>query len=70
MAIQYADYPADNHRLSFRDLRRKLNAIPLTSYSYGGIILLGSMVPILNIFITPIAVAGATIYWVKEIKSM
>jgi CysZ protein len=68
MAVQYSDYPADNHQLSFRELRRRLNQKPLTSYSYGGIILLGSMVPILNIFVTPIAVAGATFYWVKEIK--
>lgn len=69
MAVQYSDYPADNHQLRFRELRRRLNQQPLTSYSYGGLILLGSMVPVLNIFITPIAVAGATLYWVKEIKA-
>lgn len=70
MAVQYADYPADNHQLNFRELRRRLNTQPLTSYSYGGIILLGSMVPVLNIFVTPVAVAGTTIYWVREIKSL
>lgn len=70
MAVQYADYPADNHQLSFRELRRRLNKQPLTSYSYGGIILLGSMMPVLNIFVTPIAVAGATLYWVKEVKRL
>lgn len=68
MAVQYSDYPADNHQLSFRELRHRLNQQPLTSYSYGGIILLGSMIPVLNILVTPIAVAGATFYWVKEIK--
>lgn len=68
MAIQYSDYPADNHQLGFRELRRRLHTQKLTSYSYGGIILLGSMVPVLNIFVTPIAVAGATIYWVNEIR--
>jgi CysZ protein len=68
MAVQYSDYPADNHQLPFRELRRRLNNQPLTSYSYGGIILLGSMVPVLNIFVTPIAVAGATLYWIKEVK--
>jgi CysZ protein len=68
MAVQYSDYPADNHQLSFHELRRRLNQQPLTSYSYGGIILLGSMIPVLNILVTPIAVAGATFYWVKEIK--
>ena len=70
MAIQYSDYPADNHQLRFRELRRRLNTQQLTSYSYGGIILLGSMVPVLNIFVTPVAVAGATIYWVREIKQL
>ncbi len=70
MAIQYSDYPADNHQLSFRELRRRLNSQQLTSFSYGGIILLGSMVPILNIIVTPIAVAGATIYWVREVKQL
>ncbi len=68
MAIQYSDYPADNHQLSFRELRRRLNSQQLTSFSYGGIILLGSMVPVLNIFVTPIAVAGATLYWIKEVR--
>lgn len=70
MAVQYSDYPADNHQLEFRELRRRLNSQQLTSYSYGGIILLGSMVPVLNIFVTPIAVAGATIYWVKEVRHL
>lgn len=70
MAVQYSDYPADNHQLSFRELRRRLNTQQLTSYSYGGIILLGSMVPVLNIFVTPIAVAGATLFWVREVKQL
>ena len=70
MAVQYADYPADNHQLSFRELRRRLNKQPLTTYSYGGIILLGSMLPVLNIVVTPIAVAGATLYWVEEVKHL
>lgn len=69
MSVQYMDYPADNYQLGFKPLRRRLNQQPLTSYSYGGIILLGSMVPVLNIFITPIAVAGATLYWVRELRT-
>lgn len=68
MSVQYLDYPADNHQLNFRELRRLLHQQALTSYSFGGIILLGSMVPLVNIFVTPIAVAGATLYWVKDIK--
>lgn len=70
MAVQYMDYPADNHQIQFRPLRRRLNQQPLTSYSYGGIILLGSMIPFVNIVITPIAVAGATLYWVRELSRL
>ena len=68
MAVQYTDYPADNHQTPFPKLREKLNRQSLTSYSYGGLILLGSMIPVLNIFVAPIAVAGATRYWVEELR--
>lgn len=70
MAAQYSDYPADNHQLTFVELRRRLNQEKITSYSYGGIILLGSMLPFLNIIVTPVAVAGATVMWVKKLNSI
>lgn len=69
MTVQYTDYAADNHQTSFHHLRQKLRDQPLTTYSLGGLIMLGSMVPILNIFVMPIAVAGATVYWVNEHKN-
>jgi len=70
MAVQYGDYPADNHRTPFPVLRRKLGARPLTSYSFGGLIMAGSMVPIVNIFIMPIAVAGAAVYWTQQLQQL
>lgn len=66
MTVQYTDYAADNHQVGFKNVRRTLNQQPLTSYSLGGLVMLGSMVPVLNIFVMPIAVAGATLYWTKE----
>lgn len=69
MAVQYTDYAADNNRVAFKQVRRKLNQQSLTSYSMGGFILLGSMLPIINIFVMPIAVAGATLYWTQETRS-
>ncbi|MCP8900205.1 sulfate transporter CysZ [Gilvimarinus xylanilyticus] len=68
MSVQYVDYPADNHQTPFPELRKKLGAAPLTSYSFGGLVMLGSMIPIVNIFVMPIAVAGATVYWVEEMR--
>ncbi|HEY7885493.1 MAG TPA: sulfate transporter CysZ, partial [Cellvibrionaceae bacterium] len=44
MAVQYSDYPADNHQIAFRQLRKKLGKQPLTSFSFGGLIMAGSMV--------------------------
>lgn len=69
MAVQYSDYPADNHQTTFVDLRKKLGKETLTSYSFGGCIMLASMIPLLNIIAMPIAVAGATVYWVKKLRA-
>jgi len=69
MSVQYVDFPADNHQLSFPELRHRLKQQPLTSYPFGGIVLLGCMIPLVNIVISPIAVAGATIFWVREMRN-
>ncbi|MBU2885425.1 sulfate transporter CysZ [Gilvimarinus agarilyticus] len=69
MAVQYVDYPADNHQTPFPELRRRLRHPTLTSYSFGGLIMLASMVPVINIFAMPIAVAGATVFWVTELEA-
>lgn len=68
LAIQYTDYAADNHQLEFPDLRKSLGQRRMTSLGYGGIVLVGSMIPLVNIFIPPIAVAGAVVFWVREIN--
>lgn len=69
MSVQYADFPADNHQLGFSELRSRLKQQSLTTYSFGGIVLLGCMIPLVNIVIGPIAVAAATIFWVREMRS-
>ncbi len=66
MAIQYCDYPMDNNRISFTDLRAYLKRYRLSSVGFGGLISLGMMVPLLNLLIMPAAVVGATIFWVEE----
>lgn len=68
MAIQYTDYAADNHKTPFRTLRSQLGTQTLGCYSFGGMVMLGNMVPVLNIFVMPIAVAGATVLWLKDIN--
>jgi CysZ protein len=70
MVVQYVDYPADNNKVSFKQLRQTLGAQRWASFSLGGLILLGSMIPIVNIFIAPAAVAASTIYWVETLNNV
>jgi CysZ protein len=66
LAIQFCDYAADNHQIPFIQVRKELGKQKLNSFAFGGIVLCGSMIPIVNIFITPLAVAAGTIYWVRK----
>ncbi len=69
MALQYVDYPADNHRVSFPDLRRTLEGSRLSALGFGLPVALAAMVPVLNLFVVPAAVCGAAAFWVRENQS-
>ena len=66
MAIQYCDYPMDNNKVSFKQMKELLKARRLTSVGFGGLVQLGMMIPVLNLVLMPAAVVGATCYWVEE----
>lgn len=68
MTIQYADYPADNHRCSFTRVRGKLWNSKYSSMGFGGMITICSVIPIVNIFAMPAAVTGGTLYWLNELR--
>jgi len=68
MALQYADYPADNNQLRFRELKNRLGKPRFSYVGFGGTILFLSMVPVVNIFMMPISVAGGTLFWINELK--
>ncbi|UVM56770.1 sulfate transporter CysZ [Pseudomonas sp. B21-012] len=66
MAIQYIDYPADNHKMSWQDMLAWLREKRWQSLGFGGSVYLVLLVPFLNILMMPAAVAGATLFWVRE----
>ena len=68
ISVQYADYPADNHKVSFKDLRGRLWDKKYSTYGLGGLGTLGAMIPLVNIVVLPAAVCGGTLYWLKELK--
>ncbi|GLT16766.1 sulfate transporter CysZ [Vibrio zhanjiangensis] len=68
LAIQYCDYPFDNHKIAFNDMRRDLKQKQIKAYSFGGLVSIFTTIPILNLIVMPVAVCGATAIWVSEFK--
>ncbi|MDC5807503.1 sulfate transporter CysZ [Vibrio europaeus] len=68
LAIQYCDYPFDNHKVPFNDMRNNLKQKQGKAYSFGALVSVFTTIPILNLFVMPIAVCGATSMWVAEFK--
>ncbi|MGV2987499.1 sulfate transporter CysZ [Vibrio sp. E150_011] len=68
LAIQYCDYPFDNHKVPFNDMRLSLKRKQGKSYTFGAMVALFTSIPILNLFVMPVAVCGATAMWVQEFK--
>jgi CysZ protein len=66
MTVQYIDYPMANHQLFFKDQRARLRKRPLLAWGFGGLVMLCTMIPVVNFFVMPAAVAGATLIWVRE----
>lgn len=63
LAITYLDYPMDNNKVSFADMRSRLSARWWQSLSYGGLVMLLTLIPLANLFLLPGAVAGAVLMW-------
>jgi len=66
MAIQYVDYAMDNNGVGFRAMKKALSKRRLLHLGFGGGVSLLLMIPIVNFFVMPIAVAGATALWVDQ----
>jgi CysZ protein len=69
LAIQYCDYPFDNHKVGFNTMRSQLKRKQGCAYSFGIFVNLFTTIPILNLLVMPAAVCGATAMWVTEFKS-
>ncbi|GAB2701413.1 sulfate transporter CysZ [Aliiglaciecola aliphaticivorans] len=68
MAIQYCDYPFDNHKVDFKTMRRTLNESRTHCFSFGILVSVFSMIPIINFLVMPVAICGATSMWVNQLR--
>lgn len=66
IAIQYCDYPFDNHKISFPKMKTDLKSNQVLAYSFGSLVAICTMIPIVNLIVMPVAVCGATAMWVER----
>lgn len=66
MAVQYIDFPADNHKLGWDEMLAWLREKRWQSLGFGGMTYLVLLIPVVNLLAMPAAVAGATLFWVRE----
>ena len=69
LAMEYIAYPGDNHEWSFKKIRASMRENRLSTLVFGATISLAMMIPFINLLIMPASVAGATLYWHRELKS-
>jgi CysZ protein len=65
-SIEYSDYPMGNYGLTFSEIRKEVSRKRMVSLGYGSAVTLGTMIPVFNFIVMPVAVAGATAMRVKE----
>lgn len=68
MAMEYCDYPMENHRKSLTQVKQALAAQRYTSFGFGASVMLATMIPLLNFVVMPAAVCGATAYWLDQLS--
>ncbi|WP_104203099.1 sulfate transporter CysZ [Billgrantia saliphila] len=68
MAITYLDYPMDNNKVSFADMRRRLSSHSWLTLTFGGWVTLITWIPLANLFLLPGAVAGAVLMWDRHYR--
>ena len=67
-AIVYCDYPYDNHKVPFKAMRDHLGGHKSKALSFGMMVNVFSLIPVLNFVVMPIAICGATHMWVNELR--
>lgn len=66
MSVQYTDYAADNHQWPFTRCRQQLRNKIWSTQGFGALVILGLMIPVVNIIVPTAAVIGGTLYWLED----
>lgn len=66
LALEYADYPMGNHRMTFPQQHKGIKKLRMTALGFGGGVTLLTLIPIINFIAMPSAVIGATLFWIEQ----
>lgn len=69
ISLEYLDYPMGNHELVFSRQKQILRQRKGLALGFGGATLVLTSIPFLNFIVMPVAVAGATVLWVEQLKA-
>ena len=67
LSLEYLDYPMGNHHLTFARQKQILARRRSLTLGFGGMVMILTSIPVVNFFVMPITVAGATAMWVDEL---
>ena len=68
LSLQYTDYPMGNHELFIKQELSLLRKNRSAALGFGGMLTIMMIIPIVNFFVMPVGVAGATVFWVKQLS--
>ncbi|WP_444998461.1 sulfate transporter CysZ [Aliikangiella sp. IMCC44359] len=67
--IQYIDYPMDNHKVPFNQMLSQVRNKRSGTFGFGALVMLFTMIPVVNILVMPVAVAGGTALWFDQYRN-
>jgi CysZ protein len=69
LSLEYLDYPMGNHDMTFAQEKKALSTRRGLSLGFGGMVMILTSIPVVNFFVMPVAVAGATVMWVDQLSA-
>ncbi len=67
LSVEYIEYPMANKGLFFRQVKQSIKKDRFASVGFGLGVMLITLIPVVNFFAMPVAVAAATAYWVDRL---
>ncbi|MBQ25106.1 sulfate transporter CysZ [Alcanivorax sp.] len=67
LGMQYIDFGADNRQVPFEVMLERLKEKRWLVLTFGAIVMGLTMIPLVNLFIMPVAVIAGTLIWVEQL---